>query len=225
MAVHEYWMKRNHTALYEQVTRTVNYLSLPGNRDRMGLSAATPQGQYYDAGFMPVFETYLQAYVAWADKANRTPAITARFLTAEKALKKEYKELYNAFFKTNPLVTDEDLVEMALPESPSGERHPAPVATEPPAFDVDTSVQGRVTLHYYKKGGRHKKGKPAGQHGAEVAWMISDTPPARWDDLTHSGFDTSTPVTLSFENDQRGKTLYFALLGKHARRKRAVQPD
>jgi hypothetical protein len=37
---------------------------------------------------------------------------------------------------------------------------------------------------------------------------ISDTPPARWDELIHSAIDAKSPFTLNFEHDQRGKTVY-----------------
>jgi hypothetical protein len=76
---------------------------------------------------------------------------------------------------------------------------------------VDTSILAHLIIHFFKKGGSHRKGKPAGQHGAEVGWLLSDTPPLRWDELTHSAIDTNSPFTLSFENDQRGKTVYFAI--------------
>ncbi|MDR0728658.1 MAG: hypothetical protein LBF19_00825, partial [Prevotellaceae bacterium] len=55
------------------------------------------------------------------------------------------------------------------------------------------------------------RAKPAGVHGAEIAWAILDTPPDDWGALTHSSFDTHTPFRLSFPGDDRGKTLYFAL--------------
>jgi hypothetical protein len=72
---------------------------------------------------------------------------------------------------------------------------------------------------------RRKKGKPAGQHGVEVAWLISSTPPARWDELIHSTVDTRSPFRISFENDQRGKTVYFALRWENTRGERGRWSD
>jgi hypothetical protein len=46
---------------------------------------------------------------------------------------------------------------------------------------------------------------------------VSEVAPSRWEDLRHSAFDTHTPLTLSFESDQRGKTLYFALRWENTR--------
>jgi hypothetical protein len=51
----------------------------------------------------------------------------------------------------------------------------------------------------------------------EIGWTQSDTPITRWDELTHSNVDTNSPFTLSFENDQRGKTVYFALRWENTR--------
>jgi hypothetical protein len=35
--------------------------------------------------------------------------------------------------------------------------------------------------------------------------------------LTHSAFDTRSPLKLQFENDLRGKTLYFAMRWENTR--------
>ncbi|AHF94767.1 hypothetical protein OPIT5_26275 [Opitutaceae bacterium TAV5] len=36
-------------------------------------------------------------------------------------------------------------------------------------------------------------------------------------DLTRSGFDTRSPFTLNFDENQRGKTVYFALRWENTR--------
>jgi hypothetical protein len=51
----------------------------------------------------------------------------------------------------------------------------------------------------------------------ETGWLVCDTLPACWDELTHSAIDTNSPFTLSFENDQRGKTVYFAIRWENTR--------
>jgi hypothetical protein len=67
-----------------------------------------------------------------------------------------------------------------------------------------------VEIHF-RDADSDRKAKPAGVHGVEVAWAVLDATPENWEELTHSSFDTHTPLVLSFERDQRGKTLYFAL--------------
>jgi hypothetical protein len=59
---------------------------------------------------------------------------------------------------------------------------------------------------------------------AEIAWIISDVPPTKWEELIHSNFDTRSPFILSFENDQRGKTVYFALRWENTRGEKKKVP-
>jgi hypothetical protein len=54
-------------------------------------------------------------------------------------------------------------------------------------------------------------------HGAEIGWGVLDEPPVNWSQLVHSSFDTASPFRLSFEGDQRGRRLYFALRWENTR--------
>jgi hypothetical protein len=45
----------------------------------------------------------------------------------------------------------------------------------------------------------------------ELVWLIADPPPAKVAELVHSAFATRSPLELVFEEDQRGKRLYFAV--------------
>jgi hypothetical protein len=211
------WLPRSPEALFNQASQTVNYLSIVANRVRMGLGDGTPQGEWFDADFTPKFDAFSSAWSNYRDPATRTKILITQLDEAEKVFNPAYRKLYTGFLKDSPLVTDDDLVAMGLPKRPSGERHPSPVAAKAPDCDTDTSVPGQVSFHYYEKEGGHKRAKPAGQHGVELAWTIGDTLPARWDELTHSSFDTRTPLTLPFENDQRGRTLYYALRWENTR--------
>jgi hypothetical protein len=204
------WVPFNHKALFNQANLTFNYLMQPPNRDRMGFDPMTPQGQWLDNKAMPVWQAFNTAFNNWLDPSERTQSKTIKLAEAEEAFKPEYRKLYTGLLKDNPLVTDDDLNHMGLPTRSSG-RHPAPVATEAPDADVDTSTIGRLIIHFFEKGSNHKKGKPAGQHGAEIRWAILDAPTVRWDELIHSEIDTNSPFTLIFEGDLRGKTVRFAL--------------
>ncbi|MDR1552126.1 MAG: hypothetical protein LBS69_01520, partial [Prevotellaceae bacterium] len=61
------------------------------------------------------------------------------------------------------------------------------------------------------------KAKPAGQHGAEIRWTISDTPVVDVEELIHSAFDTHTPFTLEFQGHERGRMAYFCLCWENTR--------
>jgi hypothetical protein len=74
---------------------------------------------------------------------------------------------------------------------------------------VDTGTRRRLVITYRDEGSK-RRGKPAGVHGIEVRWAILDTPPVHISELAHSSFDTNPPLTIDFEEDQRGKRVYLA---------------
>ncbi|MDR1346899.1 MAG: hypothetical protein LBJ63_00490 [Prevotellaceae bacterium] len=155
-------------------------------------------------------------YETAENPATRTSVAVLAKTEARKAAEAKIREVLKAYVTYNPAVTDEDRKLMGLPIHKTT-RTPSPVANDAPDTDIDTSVIGRVTIHFYEKGSRHKKAKPAGQHGAEISWTLLDTPPMRWDELIHSNIDTNSPFTLAFEHDMRGKTVYFALCWENTR--------
>jgi hypothetical protein len=79
-----------------------------------------------------------------------------------------------------------------------------------PEADADTSVIRQVTIRFWDSVTK-KRGKPHGVHGAEIRWALLDHVPASVDELLNSGFDTASPFTLPFDENQRGLRLYFCL--------------
>jgi hypothetical protein len=79
-----------------------------------------------------------------------------------------------------------------------------------PEADADTSVLRQVTIHYWDSATK-KRAKPRGIHGAEVRWALLDHPPASEKELLESDFDTASPLTLKFDESDRGRRLYFCL--------------
>jgi hypothetical protein len=153
--------------------------------------------------------------IAEAPETRTKPAIRDKDV-ARKSLETSLRQAVGEYLSRNHLLTDVDRETLGLPLYKSG-RTPSPVANDSPDVDVDTSILAHLIIHFFVRGGRHRKGKHAGQHGVEIGWLISDMPPARWDELTHSAIDTNSPFTLAFENDQRGKTVYFALRWENTR--------
>jgi hypothetical protein len=204
------WLQKNHEALYDQGTQSRTYINNPMNRERMGFSPMTPQGQWLDMSFEPKFQAFAAAFDDWKNPAERTPVKTARLEAAETVFREVYRLLYTGFLKSSPLVTDEDLVSMGLPTRHSGGGGHVPPPTTYVEGVVTPVGPGVLDIHFRDKGSDHKA-KPAGVHGAEMIWAILDTPPTNWEQLVHSSFDTHTPLRLSFENDQRGQTIYFAM--------------
>jgi hypothetical protein len=216
MSADKDWMKSSHKDLHDQANQTSSYLGTAGVRERIGMDEASPQGKWLDNTLAPALDTLNTAYKAWENSAERTQMDTKALSDAEAVFKPLYRQFYNGFLRENPLVTDVDLVAMAFPPRGSGGRKPAPDPVTTPIGEVKTPSPGVVEVHFRDAGSESRR-KPAGVHGAEIRWMISDQPPARWDELIHSEFDTNSPLSLAFEKDQRGKTVYFALRWENTR--------
>ncbi|MDR2362341.1 MAG: hypothetical protein LBD91_06385 [Prevotellaceae bacterium] len=204
------WIKRNHEALYDQANQTVDYITVVANRTRMGFGADTPLGEWLDDVFLPKHNAFNTALETWLDISTRTHTMTVVLNGAEAAFKPEYRQLY-ASLKGNPLVKDEDLTRMGLPTRYSGSSHtPVPVPLTVPKLETLTPSPGVIEIHFSDPA-TQRKGKPHGVHGVEIVWSILDTPPVNWSELLHSAIDTKTPYRFSFEGENRGRRLYFAL--------------
>jgi hypothetical protein len=68
----------------------------------------------------------------------------------------------------------------------------------------------RQIIVYYKVLGAERWGKPPKVHGIEIRWAFLDHPPADIAELTNSSFDTRHPFRITFREEDRGKTVYFA---------------
>jgi hypothetical protein len=204
------WLPQNHEALYDQSQQTWNYLKQVPNRERMGFYSSTPQGLWLDREYVPRFDAFSSAFVNWRVPADRTPVLTKLLEEAEKPFQEVSRQLYTGFLKSSPLVTDDDLVEMGLPARHTGGGSASPVAKTYPVVELDSGTIRQLILNFRDQGSA-SKAKPPGQHGAEVKWGICAAPPASVDDLPNSVFDTHTPLTLVFDETQRGSRVYFCL--------------
>jgi hypothetical protein len=216
MTIKSDWLPKNHEALYDQAAATLEYISIPENQHRMGLDHGTPQGQWFEDEFRTSFTDFQAAFEDWKDPAQRSPLKIEKLKETESAFRPIYRKLYMGFLRESPLVTDEDLIAMGMPARSSG-RVPAPTATTYPDFDIDSGTIRRLSIHFYDQGKKKSKAKPDGQHGAEICWAILDSPPAKISDLINSSFDTRSPFTLEFDEDQRGKHVYFCLRWENTR--------
>jgi hypothetical protein len=210
------WLKKNHEELYDQVMLTTSYLQSSGNRERMGLCMSTAQGQWYDTQFMPPFGVFQVAFDDWKDPIHRSPLKSKTLMDAELVFRPIYRKFYTGFLKESPLVSDEDLVSMGMPARNTG-RTPSPVEKSYPDYEIDSSTIRRLAIHYFDPTKRATRGKPPGQHGAEIRWAILDSPPKSINELVNSSFITRSPLILDFDESQRGKTVYFCLRWENTR--------
>ena len=93
---------------------------------------------------------------------------------------------------------------------------PVPVPSTVPMAKVKLPSPSTVTV-YFSDSDAANRAKPAGVHGAEIAWAILDAQPADWSALTNSVFDTKSPYEFSFPGTERGKKLFFSLRWENTR--------
>ena len=153
------------------------------------------------------------AYIAWYTAYVHTIGPHTRVDReakddAKKAAKRVIRPFVNQYLRFPP-VTNEDRTAMGIPNR---DPHPTPVPKPGDIPEVEAETpKPRVLRFRFRRFGMKRWGKPKGVHGMELVWIISDTLPARVADLVHSSFATRNPLELVFEEDQRGKRLYYAV--------------
>jgi hypothetical protein len=129
---------------------------------------------------------------------------------AAEALIRPFKRRY----LDDPPVTDEDRKAMGLPIH-DGSRTPGKVPGTVPEAETDSSKIRHLIIHF-KDWGAKSRAKPHGVHGVEIRWNMQDEPPVHIEtELIHTDFDTASPFTLSFEEAERGRRIYYALRWKN----------
>jgi hypothetical protein len=74
----------------------------------------------------------------------------------------------------------------------------------------------RIILHY-RDMLSESRAKPSGVHGVEIWFAILDTPPTTTADLIHSEFSTRSSHAFIFDENMRGKTVWFRLRWENMR--------
>ncbi|MDR1127513.1 MAG: hypothetical protein LBL06_05230 [Treponema sp.] len=141
------------------------------------------------------------------DPSTRTSVVIAQRNDARAALTKMARQMVEFRIRRNPAVTTADLIAMYL--KPYNSPSPSPTPTTIPEIEIETP-HPRVVRIKFREGGARRRGKPLGIHGLECLWVISESPPTHISDLIHSTFTTRNPLEISFDEDKRGKRIYFA---------------
>jgi hypothetical protein len=128
---------------------------------------------------------------------NRVRTISERALRA----------FINRFLRWPP-VTDADRDNMGIP-NPDLIRTPQPVPSTIPEIETDSSLIRQLSLRVRDHGAVHW-GKPDHVHGMELAWGIMDTQPGQISDFPHYENETANPIVLVFEEEERGKRVFYA---------------
>ncbi|MDR0981953.1 MAG: hypothetical protein LBM07_01750 [Culturomica sp.] len=150
------------------------------------------------------------AYSVVENPATKTSVAVQAKKSARKEYEKQLRLLLKSYITYNPKVSDEDKTAMGLPLHKST-RTPVPVPdTVPDVTGIDRNTVRCISISFRDSGSDHRA-KPSGVQGAVVKWIVSDTPPTSIKVFTNSLLDTKSPITLDFEEEQRGKVVYFAL--------------
>ncbi|MDR3268912.1 MAG: hypothetical protein LBT83_07585 [Tannerella sp.] len=207
------WMKKSYEGLDEQVNNTIAYVLLPANMDRMGLTGAST---WINTVFDPQIKAYSTAISVWKDISKRTPLVVKTLQDEKAKLIPIYREMYSGFICNNPLVTSTDREAMGFPPSSDIKPTPSPDPTSYVISEVKLIGPGVIEIHYHDQVSTGRA-KPYGVHGAEILWVIADQPTDNWDDLLHSSFSTASPLRMSFNSNQRSKTLSFSARWENTR--------
>jgi hypothetical protein len=210
------WMPVSLEKKYELIVRAmIPYFNT--KRAAFGMGQDTPLGKWYDDEFTPQgYIPFTEAYADWVDLARRTPVAIARIRSVEKTSDPLFRQLYRAL-RNNPRVTNADLEAMGLPLHLPRHYRPAPVADTVPQFGIVPLTGCRIQINYYPQGTSRKRGKPKGQHGAEIRWAFSEEPVNDAEQLTNSVFSTASPAILAFTGHDSGRVLYVALRWENTR--------
>jgi hypothetical protein len=161
----------------------------------------------------PLIANFDAAVVVSENPETRTQAAVERRDRTRSALEEVLRPFIQGQLIHNLLVTSDDLVAMGLPVH---DRHPSPAPDpdEEPELEATTPSPGVVEIKFHRKDGR---GKPDKTQGIELRWLVSETPPVDWAELTHSEFATRSPLRLTFEGHDRGKWIHFAARWENTR--------
>jgi hypothetical protein len=133
---------------------------------------------------------------------------------AKKTLRTAERAMVNRL-QVHPSITDEYRDTFHIPihdKKPT----PVPPPSSVPEAEIKTPHPMVVEIHFRDED-RAKRGKPAGVQGAKIVYGLLDTPPATVEGLTKSAFDPRSPFKLSFQENERGHALYFALCWENAK--------
>ncbi|MDR1420775.1 MAG: hypothetical protein LBI86_10405 [Treponema sp.] len=153
------------------------------------------------------------AYALWYNAyaltiGPHTPVDTEAKNDAKKAARAAVRPFVNQYLRFPP-VTNEDRTAMGIPNRKS-HPSPSPKPDDIPEVEARTPMP-RVLSFRFRRSTMKRWGKPEGVYGMELVWLLSDAPPSKVGELVHSSFATKNPLELSFEEDERGRRLYYAV--------------
>ena len=160
-----------------------------------------------------VLQTWRNAYTPTLEP--HTPQITREKDRVRVETERALRAFINRFLRWPP-VTDFDRDNMGVPNHDLI-RTEHTVVTEKVALTIGPGAIREVVIHFWIDGADHRA-KPEGYDGAVLIWAVGDFPFVRIEDLRDGNLMASrTPHTLTFTDDQRGKTVTVSLAWQNER--------
>ena len=135
------------------------------------------------------------------------PQVTTEKNRARAETERAVRAFINRFLRWPP-VTDLDRDNMGI-RNWATSRAPQPVPKTAPEIEVIISVIRQISLRM-REAGSSSWGKPDNVHHIQLAWDILDAKPDSVSRFSHFEVETTSPITLTFEEHERGKHIYFA---------------
>jgi hypothetical protein len=117
--------------------------------------------------------------------------------------------MVNGHINHNPAVTPDDRVKLGLYVYKPG-RSSVGRPTTTVVLRVVTGLVRQITVYFTDSATPERKAKPYGVHSGEIACAVLNSPPKDTDELVRKGSATKSPLTLTFREEDRGKTVYMA---------------
>jgi hypothetical protein len=175
-------------------------------------TGTTPEWTHIPADERAALNTaYADWYTPYAKtRAPHLPADTAAMRDADKRSRKVLSRFIQVWFRGFPdIVTAFHLTNMAIPPIDTTPTHIGRPGSRPTFHIVvkDTRLLGIE----FQDEGSGSRARPYGMNGAVISWIISDTPPASPEAMTHTELATRSPHDLHFREEDRGKRVYIAM--------------
>jgi hypothetical protein len=150
------------------------------------------------------------AFDDWHQAYNKTlvphiPQLTAEMRRVRAVQERALRAFVNRFLRWPP-VTDLDRDKMGV-RNWDTVRTEQPVPATVPEMEFVTSVIREITIRY-RDFGAPNWAKPEHVHGIEIRWAILESRPDTLDALVNVEIDTANPLTLTFDESERGQRIF-----------------
>jgi hypothetical protein len=152
-------------------------------------------------------DAFLIARAAYKDTDSTRNRMTKD--DARDAAKRAMRDFANTSIRYNRLMEPADKLVYGIHDAEYTST-PVRAPRSYPEAEADTSIIRQITIRFWDSVTK-KRGKPHGVHGAEIRWAFLDHNPVSENELVNSDFETASPLTLKFDESDRGRRLYFCL--------------